>query len=281
MKYFIAILVVFLLVSCDYLNLQKKEKNAEKPLATVFNSKLYKVDIVALFPKNVSKGDSLVFVKSLIENWAIKELLFVKASENSSQKENENIKGLVQKYRESLLINSYKEKLIKQQLDTLVSVSEIEEFYKENSRNFRLNEELVQMKYLHLNKDIMDRKEFVSLFKSNDLEDLILLEKEQLSFKSHHFNDSVWVRLDNVLLKVPFSKKKLLKKSKFLQKVDSIGLYLVAVKGVLKRNDIAPLSYISSTIKQLILHKRKLELIRKIEKIILQDAVQNKSFTIY
>jgi hypothetical protein len=55
----------------------------------------------------------------------------------------------------------------------------------------------------------------------------------------------------------------------------------VAVKDVLLRNNIAPLSYIKPTIKQMILHKRKIELIRDIEKIIVKDATQNKNFKTY
>lgn len=94
-------------------------------------------------------------------------------------------------------------------------------------------------------------------------------------------NDSVWTSLENVMLKTPFSRDILLKKTKFIQKEDSLGVYLVAVNDVLRRNDIAPKSYIEPTIKQLILHQRKLQLIRDIEKIIVKDAIQNKSFQIH
>ena len=83
------------------------------------------------------------------------------------------------------------------------------------------------------------------------------------------------------MLKLPFSKEKMLKKTKFIQKQDSLGLYLVIVKDVLLRNQIAPLSYIEPTIKQMILHQRKLQLIRDIEKIIVKDAIQNKNFKIH
>ena len=94
-------------------------------------------------------------------------------------------------------------------------------------------------------------------------------------------NDSVWIPLENVMLKIPFSRINLLKKTKLLQKEDSLGLYLVTVKDVLLRNQIAPLSHIKSTIKQMILHQRKLQLIRDLEKIILKDAIQNKSYKIH
>ena len=150
-----------------------------------------------------------------------------------------------------------------------------------NMENFKLNEELVKIRYLHVDNNIKDKKNILKLFKSDDITDLEKLEKQELSFKSHQFNDSVWTQLDNILLKLPFSKEKLLKKTKFIEKQDSIGLYLVAINDVLERNSIAPLSYITPTIEQMILHKRKIELLREIEKIIVKDATQNNNFKIY
>jgi hypothetical protein len=83
------------------------------------------------------------------------------------------------------------------------------------------------------------------------------------------------------MLKLPFSKENLLKKTKFIEKQDSLGIYLVAIKDVLRRNDIAPLNYIQPTIKKMILHKRKIELIRDIEKILIKDATENNNFKTY
>ena len=281
MRQLFLIFGLFLFFSCEYLPMKKKSNGKRKPIATVLDKHLYKEDVATFFSEEVSTKDSLLMLKSIIENWAVKQLLLSKAIENNTQEDFENINKLVTDYKESLLLNSYKEKLIKQQLDTIVSEQEIIEFYEKNKQNFRLNEELIKVKYLFVGKNMIDKKEIIKLFKSNKIEDIEKLEKKQLSFKTFQLNDTIWKSLDNVLLKIPFSRNKMLKKSKFIKKEDSLGVYLVAVKGVLKRNDMAPLSYISPTIKQLILHKRKIELIREIEKIIIKDAVQNKSFKTY
>jgi len=234
-----------------------------------------------LIPKNISKEDSLIFVKSIINNWAVKQIILKKSLENSSSKLNNTINNLVANYKQSLLINSYKEQIIKQQLDTVIKEKELEEYYSKNKQNFKLNEELLKVKFLNFRKDLSTKKEVIRLFKSNEIEDLEALEKYRLNFKSYQLNDSIWVSLDNIMLKTSFSKEKLLKKTKFTLKQDSLSLYLVAVKDVLKRNEIAPISYIKQNIKQLILHQRKIELIREIEKIIVKDAIQNKSFKTY
>ena len=72
-----------------------------------------------------------------------------------------------------------------------------------------------------------------------------------------------------------------LKKNQFIQKEDSLGVYLLAVKNILYRNDIAPKSYVVPTIKQMILHKRKLDLMKKIEQTLVNDAISKKQFEQY
>ena len=281
MKYLVFIFCIALFISCDFFKIQEKENNASEIVAIVNTEKLFRKDLEGVLPKNINKGDSLVLVNSYIQNWAIKRLFLEKAKNNSSLETVNQIDDLVQDYKESLLINNFKEQLIKQKLDTIVSEEELEEYYLLNKENFKLNEELVKIRYLHIDNNMIDEEEILSLFKSDDIIDLEELEKRELSFKFHQFNDSVWTQLDKVLLKLPFSKDKLLKKTKFIEKQDSIGLYLATIKDVLPRNSIAPISYITSTIKQMILHKRKIELLRDIEKIIVKDATQNNNFKIY
>ncbi|MFL0084600.1 hypothetical protein, partial [Tenacibaculum maritimum] len=242
-------------------------------------------DIESLFPENISKNDSLVLVKSIINSWAKKQLLYQKAEENITEVNDNEIKNLVKAYRESLFINSYKERLIKQQLDTIIAAEEVATYYNKNKENFKLNEELFQLDYIFFGKNLLNKKEIIKKFKSDKEEDLEDLEDQGINFKSYRLRDSTWVTLNDVRLKIPpfrsEPKQKLLKISKFIQKEDSLGVYLVAVKSILKRNDIAPMSYVVPTIKEMILHKRKLELIREIEKTLINDAIQNKHFKEY
>lgn len=281
MRLTIVLFCIFIFSSCDYLSVLEKEEQTSEVVAIVNSEKLFKEDLKGILPNNFSKEDSLIIVNSYIQDWAIKKLLLKEAANNNSSESLENINKLVQDYKESLLINNYKEQLINQKLDTLISDQEIEEYYLANNENFKLNEVLVKTKYLYFNHTLRDEKEVIKLFKSDNIEDAEELERQQLSFKMYQLNDSVWTELDKVLLKLPFSKENLLKKSKFIQKQDSLGLYLVAIKDVLNRNDIAPLSYIEPTIKEMILHKRKIELIREIEKLIVKDATKNNNFKIY
>ena len=281
MRFLSILFCIFTLTSCDYIKLQEKDAPTSEIIAIVNTDKLFKEDLRDFLPRNISREDSLILVKSFIQDWAVKKLLLDAAANNNTQESLKNINNLVQDYKESLLINNFKEALIKQQLDTIIFDDEVEAYYLINNENFKLNEVLVKSKYLYFDASVINKKEIVKFFKSEEIEDAEELERQQLSFKMYQLNDSIWTELDKILLKLPFSKENLLKKSKFIQKQDSLGLYLVAIKDVLRRNDIAPLSYIKPTIKEMILHKRKIELIRDIEKIIVKDATKNNNFKIY
>ncbi len=282
------ILFILFFSSCDKLDFLKSKKTEvrnEPVIASVGNINLYLSDIEGVVPKEIPSKDSIILVKSFINSWAKQQLLLQKAEKNVSDVNNKEIDLLVKNYRESLYINGYKENLINQQLDTVIFDREILGYYSSNKDNFRLNEELLQMKFIYFGKDFIDKKEAIEKFKSNTVEDLEMLENLTINFKDYKLRDSTWVTYDKFLLKIPpfryTSREKLLKKSKFIQKEDSLGVYLVAVNKILKRNDVAPLSYIRNNIKQLILHKRKIELVREIEKTLINDAIKNNEFKEY
>ncbi len=284
-NFFLLLLSILFFTSCDLITLKKQRTKEGKLIASVYNTHLYKKDIKKLLPKNLSKQDSIVVVKGLINSWAKQQLFLNKAEENISEISSLEIERLVNDYKSGLYINGYKEKLIKQQLDTIVSESEVRSYYEKNKDNFRLNDELLQFDYLFFGNDHLDKDKIVKNFKSIKEEDKEDLEKYLLSFKSYRLQDTSWVTVDYLKRKIPpfrsELKEKLLKISKFIQKEDSLGVYLVAVKNILQKNETAPLSHVNIRIKQIILHKRKLELIREIEKTLINDAIQNKNFKEY
>ena len=277
-KYTYGLLFVIFLVSCA------KETKDEDAIARVYDSYLYKEDLSGVLPEEIAKNDSLLLVKNYIDNWAKERLLLKKAEINLSS-DLVKINKLIDQYRQDLYINKYKEAVVKQYLDTLVTSNDVSSFYQENKEIFRLNEDLVKFKYIYFGNDILNPDEFEKLFRSNDKVDLDSLKAKELQLKSFNLNDSIWIRLDDVMKEIPLLDKKdkslIINSTKFFKKKDSLGVYLVAVKSVLKRREIAPLSYVLPTVKQMILHKRKLELLKKIEETLIEDAITNKEFEVY
>ena len=278
MKYLIySVFLLVILSSCS-----KKQEDKEA-IARVHDAYLFDSDISELLPTIFSKQDSLLLVKNYINSWAKDQLLLQKAKINLDDKE--NIEELVNKYRQDILIDKYKGAAVAQYLDTVVTDENVTKFYDENKEIFKLNEELVKFKYIYFGNDLLNPEDFITLFKSNKKKDLDSLISQEIQLKSFNFNDSTWVRLEDVMNKISVfdekDKRLFLKKTRFFKKEDSLGVYLVAVKDALKRNQTAPQSYVLPTIKQMILHKRKLDLLKKIEQTLVEDAINNKEFEIY
>jgi hypothetical protein len=280
--YFYLILSLIFLQSCDYFTFKKEVE--PQAVARVNDTYLYKDDLMAIFTKDISKQDSITLVNNYINNWIKQQLLLSKAQLNLENKRDE-FEDLVKKYREDLFINSYKEAVVKQYLDTIITDDDVDQFYLNNNEIFKLNEELIKVKYIKIGKEDSNKNTILKLFKSTNNKDIEKLKEKSLFMKSHHLNDSIWIKYSDLINEIPVlkteDKQQLLKKDNFIQKEDSLSLYLVTIKKVLQSNEIAPKSYITPAIKQMILHQRKLLLLRNIEETLIEDATKKQQFEIY
>lgn len=281
MRYYKLIVLLLAIVSCQNFRNQVKEE----AVARVNKTYLYKSDIEKLVPKNTSKGDSANIVNNYINTWATRQLFIDKAKLNLTEEELEEFEDLVESYQSTLYINAYKNAVINKSINMEITEEDLQAYYDQNLKNFNLNEELVKLRYLHLPpdyKNIVATQQQLNRFNEEDVEEL---KEKKVEFLTYSLNDSVWIKLDQVLNKIPILKKqdktKLLKERNFIELRDSTGVYLVIIKNVLRRKEIAPIEYIKPTIRQIMLNKRKLELIKKIEKEITKDAVENKQFEVY
>ncbi len=281
MKYYILIIPLLAIVSCKKFGSQIKKET----VARVNETYLYKEDIKNLVPENTSQEDSVNIVNNFINSWATRQLFIDQAKRNLTEEELKEFDELVKNYQSTLYINAYKNAVINKSINMEVTAEDLESYYNQNLENFNLNEELVKLRYLHLPSDygnIVATQRQLNRFNEEDVDELTLKKEEYLAYS---LNDSTWVKLDQVLNKIPILKKqdrsKLLRSGKYMQLRDSTGVYMVRIKDVLKRKEKAPLEYIKPTIRQIILNKRKLELVKKIEKDITKDAVENKQFEVY
>lgn len=272
--------VVYALLALISGGCEDKQKN-EDAIARVNDKYLMADDFLKALPEGYTKEDSIQLRSIFINDWATHQLLLEKARINIDDSKME-IDELVENYRRELIIEKYREALINKLLDTVVTSDDVNQYYQSNKDIYKLNEELVQIRYIYYNKTIKEGKELIKLFKSKKTDDINRLNDKRLEFNSFNLNDSIWVSYKSVLEKLPFLPEGAnLKKVDFLQKEDSLGVYLVAINRVLNMNEIAPKSYVEPTIKKMILHKRKLDLLVEIEKSLLTDAVKDKNFEVY
>ena len=275
------LLLCSVVASCNFL----EEPEEKEVIARVNGAYLYKEDVASLIPENTSPEDSTQLVSNFITRWATQKLLIDRARVNLSEEQLKEFDRLVQNYKNELYAKAYTDAIVARELDTSISRSAAEEYYEENGENFILNENLVKLRYINLTKNNSDFEKIKTRFQRFDEEDKQALLDMAIQFNSYSLNDSVWVKTKQVYDKIrpltPQDNPEFLKNENFLQLEDSLGVYLISVEDVKLRNEQAPLEYSLPNIKQILLNKRKLELIKNLEKDITQDAIKNDKFEIY
>ncbi len=278
LRYSPLILTLLLLASaCDYF----KQEDLRVPIARVNDSYLYEEDIADLISEATTKEDSALLVNNFVNRWATQQLLIDQAKINLSDAEQSEYDKLVDQYRTDLYTEAYKRNIVAMQLDSTISQREMEEYYEANKKNFRLNEQLLKVRYIQVPENFANLNSVTEKFRRFDEDDKAELNELSIKFVSFNLNDSTWVKKESLVTNVPViqgSENQVLKKSNFTRLQDSLGVYLVKIEDVLNRNETAPMSYVEPTIEQILLNRRKLELIKKLEKDITKDAIKDNKF---
>jgi len=271
------IVLLFWLTSCDYF----KQEDPRVPIARVNDTYLYEEDVTNLISEATSMEDSVLRVNNYIKRWATQQLMIDQAKINLTDDELDAYDKLVGQYRIDLYTEAYKSNIVSQQLDSTITPQEMELYYEANKENFKLNDQLLKVRYIQVAPNFGNLNNIQEKLKRFDESDKLELDELSIQFHSYNFNDSTWVKKETLIQNVPAiqqSENQVLKKSNFTQLQDSLGVYLVKIEDILNRNDTAPLSFVGPTIEQIILNKRKLELIKKLEKDITKDAIKDKKF---
>ena len=192
---------------------------------------------------------------------------------------------MVEDYRKSLITYEYESELVNQKLDTIVSDEEIGVYYEENKTNFELKDNIIKVIYVKVRKKAPKAEKVKDWYKSNETKD-----KDALASYCHQYaenfylDENNWLLFDDVLKEIPiklYDKEQFLQNNRTIETQDSTFLYFVNIKGFMTKNSASPLSFEKDNIRNIILNKRKVNLIKKMREDIYNEAVQNKSFEIY
>jgi len=271
----------FLVIGCD----QFYNVKQDVVVARAGNSYLYRSELRDNITVFSSKTDSIIQSENYINNWARKQLLFDQAIINLDIEAQKEMDELVNSYRSDLWSRSYKEFIVKSNIDTLISKTEIETYYRENQNNFRLNEAMVNLRYIALPSENIDLLEIKNKLIRFQEEDIRFLDSLTFQFNSYGLKDSLWLTKRELIRTLPIINENnfenYLKKSQFFLVEDAFEVYLLFVNNYMLRNEVAPLVSIENTIRKIVFNKRKLDFIKQFDKEILQDAIRTKKFQLY
>lgn len=260
--------MLFILISC------KTEEDPNNPIiVSVYEKTLRKNDLIAMMPENYAKSDSAMLAEQIVNQWVTEKAVLTLAEKNLSE-EQKDFSAKLEDYRNSLLTYAYERELVNQKLDTLVSDREIEKFFNENIENFRLKNFIVKAWFIEVSADAPKRRRLISWFQSDESEDAEKLDEYCKKFAEFcFFEGEDWIYVDDLLKKVPLTIENwgnFLKETSYYEFEKDGKLYLLRIFDYSVRGVTAPLELESEKVKNLIINKRKVDLVKKMR----NDAVQ-------
>jgi hypothetical protein len=282
------ILSIGLLVSgCEFIRMKKDQAETpeQKAVARVNNSYLYHDELIGIIPSGSTPADSVARVTAYINSWIRKQLVINEAMKNIDINEAE-VERKVLDYRYSLIGYEYQTYYIKQNLNDTVSDKEIQDYYKDRVDNFILKQNIIQGTYIKAPKEAPRTKHIKELMYSKKEKDIAELKSYCLSFSAaYHLADSSWIEFDKLVVNSPLAeipnKIQFLRSYNYYETSDNEFLYFLKIDAYKISDNVSPLEFVKQDIKNIILNKRKVELARKLEDDVYENAAKRNDFEIF
>ncbi len=253
-------------------------------MARVFEQNLYPSDISHAIPAGTSLQDSIVLADRFVDTW-VKDQLMLHRAEQALTEEQKDFEKQIAEYRQSLLIFSYRQKLLQQKLDTAVSQGELQSYYEENINNFILGQNVIKGTFIKVPLSASRIDELRGWSRANGEDELDQMEKYCISYadKYSDFNDT-WVYFSSIKVQLPMQisqPSRYLRYNKNIETADTLYRYFLHVADHLPDGVVAPIEMVKDDITNIIMNKRKIEFFQDLEQRVYNDGVSRNQFEIF
>lgn len=272
MQYWIPILSFCFIVSCG-----EQVATDRTALAKVGTQVLYEDELPTWV--NNDSSDQLQLQQSFIDQWIRKKSMVNAAEEFLG--EDLDIEQLLQDYKESLLMVNLEQELVKQKMDTFVTNMQVSQYFNEHGDDFLLREEALKILYIQC-QDSLAVSNLDKVWNKKNLKST-LSEMDLTPCNPMWLDNETFVLKSKITATLPESISKKVKwesNRTYDFKLDSLS-YFLKIDDVLKPREKTPLSLVQENIIKLILHDRKMTLMKEYENDLIEEGIQSKYITLY
>lgn len=269
---------------CKYINL-KDEAEPEGPwVARAYDQYLLLEDINNKYPGGMTVEDSTFWSRNFINMWIQGQLLLHQATINLPDSA-KNFSRQLEEYQNTLLQFTYEKRLVEQNLDTLITEQEIEDYYNTHLDDFVANRAIVKAFYAMISKDsaqqLRDFRRNIYPLQMEKVEEFC----ENNDIPAFHLDTARWLYFDELLNTIPIpnmtNANYYLRYNRHANFSDDYFWYYLYFFEFRLPGDRNPLELETERIEKIILSRRKEALLKNLRREMFEDALENGSFEIH
>jgi hypothetical protein len=270
--------IVLLATSCSLF------QSRRDVLARIGNDVLYKSEVAKLVPAGTSAEDSAFMVDQYVQSWALARLKTLKAMEQLTPEE-KDISKEIEAFRNDLLSFRYEKMFMESRIDTVVSRAQVGEYYEEHPQSFKYDYSVVQPRFIVINRRSPYYANIKELYRSKDEEKVAELAELSRSY-AERYEDygsryvSIAQLAKDVGMMVSDLEEIAAKQNYYIIEGEQKNT-LVFLVDRYAPNTLTPLEFNEEKIKDAIISIRKQEILSKLERDLLNEALENKKLQIY
>ena len=259
-------------------------KSDERIIARAFDKELTSDEFKLMMPSNLHGKDSVEVSQNIIDAWIEKSVILHQAEVNLSD-EDRDVEQQLEDYRTSIITYKYENALANEKLDTTVSNDEIEKYYNAHTNDFELKDNIIKVWYLKVKVGNSLLPKLKTLIKKSDSKSKAQLEELcQGNTENYYLKEDTWLLFDDMLKEIPiktYDIEHFLQNNRLLEINDKSFVYLVNIIDFKIKDSISPLAFEYQSIRNIILNKRRLEIIQNMRNDVMNEAKNNKEIEVF
>lgn len=261
--------LLVLLPACSH-----KDEDKSPVIASVYDQKLFASDLEGIVPAGLSLDDSIAIVNNYIDQWIRQAVILDKASKNVT----DNFERELREYKNNLLVYTYERQILDQNLDTVVTDAQIEEYYRQHRSDFTLKNSIVKAVYVVAPENAPAVAKLKKIIARSTFTEKDVIELEETA--SHngfagYYDFETWIPFYTLQTTVPitaYNENLFLKQHRSITLSDDSLFYAARILDYKVTDDVSPLEFQRDNIRAIILNHRKVEALEHLRNDLLKEA---------
>lgn len=266
-------LVAALAAGCAWL--PGEAEPVEEAAAEVYGRTLPWRELADQIPDDLAAEDSAIMATRLMEGW-LREQVMLHQAELELGAADLDFTAELKAYRNALVTHRYEERYIDERLNGEVTEAEALAFYEAQPDLFTVADYVVRARFLHFPADGREPDEARDLFLSDDSLNVAALESWCVQHgATYSIDPEIWWLLDDLVREVPLQlyrpERQIADRRLIDFEQDGRVYWLQFLEHSLK-DAPAPFEMVRERIEELILHRRRTELLASLQERLLEKA---------